>query len=284
MELEEWLKIAEARLAAAGIDTPRLDAQMLAAYIFGAERAWLLTRPKHEIPEGAGEALLQRRESREPLPYILGWREFYGRRFAVNPTVLIPRQETELLIEEAMRILSQPSADNDDPWVLDLGTGSGCIAITLKLERPELEVTASEVSPRALDTARQNAEQLGATIRWVQSDLFAQLEGPFDLIVTNPPYIPHGEGLMPEVAHFEPAVALRAGELGLNFYKTLSQQAQAYLNAGGWLLAEIGAGQDEAVTQMFANAGWEEVACRPDLSGIPRVVRARAPTRHNLGR
>src|ERR1044072_4019884 len=185
------MRHARERLEAAGIESPALEAQLLAGHVLLVDRTYVLTHPEEEFPELAGETLLQRREGQEPLAYILGEREFFGRRFRVGPGVLIPRQETETLVEAAME-------QSDVQSVLDVGTGSGCIAITLKLERPEWEVTAVDISERALDIASDNAKLLGADVRYLLSDGFASLLGEsFDLIVTNPPYVGLHEALPP---------------------------------------------------------------------------------------
>lgn len=271
MTLRHWLQTAAERLAAAGVDSPRLEAQVLAEHVLLVDRAWLFAHPEAEFPELAGETLLMRRLAHEPLAYLVGGREFYGRRFGVTPDVLIPRQETETLIEQALNLGPKGPAA-----VLDIGTGSGCIAVTLKLERPAWDVSAVDVSVRALAVAEENADVLGARVRLVESDGFAALLGEaFDLIVTNPPYIAEGEPLMPEVAEHEPAAALFSGPTGLEFYKRLAKEAPAHLNDGGLLLMEVGYTQAEPVRALFRRAGWEIVSSVCDMSGVERVVVAR---------
>ena len=266
MTVAEWVKLAEARLRGAGFDAARLEAQVLASHILRVDRSWLMAHPEHEFPDLAGEAMLQRRERHEPLAYILGTREFYGRTFGVSKAVLIPRHETETLVEEA---LTFPAARS----VLDIGTGSGAIAVTLNLERPDWEVTAVDLSPAAVDVAEANAERLGASVRIVVSDAFSALVGEaFDLIVTNPPYIGRSEPLAAEVGEHEPHLALYGGETGLEFYERLAREAPAHLNDGGFLLSEVGYRQAGAVQKLFERAGWSHVRTVADLSGIDRVV------------
>jgi release factor glutamine methyltransferase len=280
VNLADWLRSAEERLALAGVDSPRLDAQMLASHVLMVERPWVLAHPEAEINELATEALLQRREAREPLAYILGWREFYGRRFSVRPGVLIPRQETETLIEAALNLL--PSPGNSPLSVLDVGAGSGCIAITMKLERPDLEVIAVDISPLALAVAKQNAEELTADVTFVETDTLAGLlPKAFDLIVSNPPYIAAGEELMPEVQHHEPSEALFSGPTGLEFYHRLATEAVPHLRHDGWLLVEVGHTQAKAVIRDFVEAHWWRHRTWEDLSGITRVTGFQRG--HNLG-
>jgi release factor glutamine methyltransferase len=282
MMISDWLSHAERRLAAAGVDSPRIEAQLLAAHVLLVDRSWILAHPSGPIPELAAEALLQRREAREPLAYILGRREFYGLPFAVRPAVLIPRQETETIVEAA---LAEPQSDEATPQptdqpsfqqktrVLDLGTGSGILAITLKLQRPDWVVTASDVSESALAVALENAENLGADVRFVQSDGFQALRCErFDLIVTNPPYVAAQAPLPPEVRNFEPHVALFAGESGLDFYGMLAREAHEHLAAGGGLIAEVGDGMAESVITVFTRAGWHVRSEAKDLLGTVRCL------------
>ena len=265
MRLDEWLRNATTRLDLAGIDSARLEAQVLAAHVLRVDRSWLLAHPDHDFNDLAGEGLLQRREAREPLAYLTGYREFRGLEFNVDPSVLIPRHETEELVEAA---LEAPGGT-----VLDLGTGSGILAITLKLERPDWDVTAVDVSPEALATASANARFHGAGVRFVLSDAFGALLGEsFDLIVSNPPYIGDDETLPPEVREHEPARALFSGPTGLEFYARLANEAPAHLEDGGLLLLEIGHRQADAVRAIFEGAGWRHETTRRDLSGVERVA------------
>lgn len=271
MRLDEWLRNATTRLDLTGVDSPRLEAQVLAAHVLRVGRSWLIAHPDHDFPELAGEALLARRESREPLAYLVGYREFRGREFGVDPSVLIPRHETEELVEAALE--HEPRTTNREPQVLDLGTGSGILAVTLKLERPDWNVTAVDVSPEALATASANARFHGANVRFLLSDGFEALLGEsFDLIVSNPPYIGEDEELPPEIREWEPSTALFSGPTGLEFYALLANEAAAHLDDGGLLLLEIGHTQAKDVVALFEGAGWRHETTRRDLSGVERVV------------
>lgn len=285
MRLDEWLRNATTRLDLAGIDSPRLEAQVLAAHVLRVDRSWLLAHPDHEFPDLAGEALLQRREAREPLAYLTGHREFRGREFGVDPSVLIPRHETEELVEAALEAplsFSSPQTPNSENErgiggrernVLDLGTGSGILAVILKLERPIWNVTAVDVSPEALATASANARFHGANVRFVLSDGFEALLGEsFDLIVSNPPYIGDNEELPPEVRQHEPSTALFSGPTGLEFYARLAREAPAHLEDGGLILLEVGHRQADEVRAIFEGQGWRHETTRRDLSGVERVV------------
>ena len=257
-----------ARLGVAGVESPKTEAWMLAAHVLRVDRSWLLAHPDADFNELAGETLLQRREAGEPLAYIVGWREFYGRTFGVDPSVLIPRHETETLIEAA---LSLESEEIDE--VLDIGVGSGILAVTLKLERPRWKVTGVDISPDALTTASANARFLGASVRLVHSDLFEALPGEsFDLIVSNPPYIGREEALPREVSEHEPPLALFASDGGLGVYRRLSAKAHRYLNDEGLLLLEVGYQQSAAVRELFSEAGWSYARSWNDLLGVERVL------------
>lgn len=294
MKLSEWLRNAERRLAAAGVDTPKLDVQMLAANVLAVDRSWVLAHPDMEIEASELESLLRRRERREPLAYILGRREFYGRSFLVKPGVLVPRQETELLVDIARGCSWLYSIQPNAPTsklvkaldraksralrILDLGTGSGCIAITLKLERPKWKIVGSDISELALNVARQNAKALGADVDFLASDLFGGLLSwpahRFDLIVANPPYISEAEPASPELS-YEPAIALDGGADGLSMYERIAREGRRHLFQGGTLLAELGARQADRVMQIFHGAGWVHMETIRDLAGIERVLMAK---------
>ena len=274
MTVGEWVAYAESRLASAGIEAARLEAQVLASHVLLMDRSALLAHPE-EFPEFAGEVLLQLREKHEPLAYIVGRREFYGRSFVVSPSVLIPRHETETLIEAAL------SFGLDSARVLDVGVGSGAIALTLKLERPSWSVTGVDVSHDALTVAAENAALLDVDVRLLQSDLFSAVAGEtFDLIVSNPPYIGETEkNLSREVREYEPAVALFSGPTGLEFYERLAASAAGYLSPAGRLIVEIGYLQSSVVPDLFTAQGWTVVRTVNDLTGIVRVVElATAPS------
>lgn len=258
--------MARERLDEAGMNAPALEAQLLAAHALKRNRAETLAHPEWEVPAVA-DTFLDERLKGKPLAYILGYREFYGRRFQVSPAVLIPRQETETLIDAWFYFEgSLPS----DAAVLDLGTGSGCIGITLNLERPKLRVTLSDISEGALQMAQKNARDLGATVVFVSHDLFPA--GEFDAIVTNPPYIEEGELLPREIAEHEPRTALFAGRDGLDFYRRLAFEGAAHIRSGGLLLTEVGDRQAAAVRQIFESLGWRFLKGFADLLGIERAL------------
>lgn len=267
MRLDSWISQAAFKLEAAGVESARLEAQLLAAHFLGRDRTWVLTHPETEVPETI--ETLSRRLAREPLAYILGYREFYGRLFCVQAGVLIPRQETEAVIEAVLE-LTLPI----DAKALDIGTGSGCLAATLALERPGWNVTATDISAQALEVAATNAAILGARVRLLQGDLFAPVQGEtFDIIVSNPPYVAEGTALMPEVVEYEPKQALFAGASGNEFYARLAQEAARYLRPGGFLVMEMGDTSAAPVERILMEEGWQ-VWFAPDLLKIPRVALA----------
>jgi len=246
-----------------------LDSQMLAAHVLRVDRSYVLAHPEEDLPDLAMEVLLQRRESGEPLAYILGWREFYGRRFAVRPGVLIPRQETEVVVETCLAL-------DGIRTVLDIGTGSGIIAITLALEKPGWQVFAADISAEALEIASENAKTLDAKVEFRESDLFASFEGmKLDLIVSNPPYIGTGESLSDEVKSFEPAQALFSGKTGNEIYERLAAEAQEHLAPGGSLVLELGYRSLPAATRLLDSHGWTVCNVVNDLSGIARCLVAK---------
>lgn len=277
MRIHEVLRQARQVLQAAGIpeDEATRDAEWLARHALRLDRASLLSCLRDEwpstVPRAALDALVARRTAREPMAYIIGNQEFFGRDFEVGPGVLIPRPETELLAEEALRRL-----DPDRPCrVLDIGTGSGCLAVTLACERPLAQVSATDVSEDALLIAVRNAARHQATVAWHHGTLLADAPGPWDLIVSNPPYIAERDRatLMAEVVRYEPAQALFSGPEGLDVIAGLIACAPEALVVGGTLLMEIGAGQEAAVAALVDRAPSLRLeAIRPDLQGIPRIV------------
>ncbi len=253
-----------------GIESPRLTAEVLLSRALGQDRVYLYAHPEAPLPELAwihfGRWLHERTQGM-PLQYITREQEFYGRPFAVGPGVLIPRPETELIVELALR--------NEPTTVLDIGTGSGILAITLALEW-ERPTVATDISAEALRIARANAEALGAPVQFVQADLAAAFAGhSFDAIVTNPPYVPAGDGpgLQREVRDWEPPTALFSGPDGLDHYRRLEPLCRRLLRPGGWLLGEFGYGQAAAIAELFQ--GWRAVELHADLAGTPRVLAAR---------
>lgn len=275
--LHEWLKQLPARLAAYS-ETPLLDAQVLLAHVCERGRAWVLAHPETQL-NAEQEAVLCKAvaqlESSYPLPYVLGHWEFFGLEFAVSPAALIPRPETELLVEQALGWLNS-RAWPTPPRAVDVGTGSGCIAVTLARYAPRLRLAAVDLSLPALELARQNAvrhavlERLG----WAQADLLNALAGPFDLICANPPYIPHSllSGLA--VAQHEPLLALDGGEDGLEVVRRLLAQAADRLAAPGLLLVEFEASQGAAILALGQAAfPLAHVQTLPDLAGRDRLLR-----------
>ncbi len=266
------------RLRAAGIDTPGTDARVLLAGALGIPRGRLtlaLAEPLAPAAETRFAAMIAAREARRPVAQILGGRLFWDRWFNVTPDVLDPRPETETLVALA---LEAPFAR-----FLDLGTGSGAIAVTLLAERPLASGTATDISQAALDVAARNADAhgVGARLRLLRSDWFAGVAGRFDLIVSNPPYIAAAEmpGLAPEVRDFEPYRALSDGGDGLSAYRAIAAGIGAHLAPGGRLLVEIGESQGAAVRRIFSAAGLDAAAIHADLDGRDRVVAARMPGR-----
>jgi release factor glutamine methyltransferase len=266
----------EGAIGLASSETARRDAELLLMHVTGLSRAEMMTHPERELTERQQEhyqAALARRARQEPVQHIVGTQEFYGRAFIVNRLVLIPRPETEHLVEAALAIRPAPRR------VLDVGTGSGILAITLALEMADAAVTATDISSAALAVAQQNARVLDADrVRFVESDLLKEIAGErFDCIVSNPPYVATGEVLEPQVREYEPAMALYGGEDGLAVYRRLIPGAFEHLEEGGHLLLEIGHGQRDALRRLLAGDGFEEISFVDDLQGIPRVARARKP-------
>ena len=257
-----------------GIDNPRLDAELLLAHVLELDRVGLylnFERPLNAVELDAIRPLVKRRGQREPLQYLLGQTEFWSLPIEVSPEVLIPRADTEILVEEALN-----RADADTGELLDVGTGSGAIAVSLASELVDWQVTALDISPAALKIARRNAEKNGVAgrLQFLHADLVSLPQQQYDLIVSNPPYISQSEwdDLMPEVRCFEPKAALLAEEEGLVCYRRLAEQAKDRLKPNGWLLVEIGYRQAEAVQQLFVAAGLQDVFVRDDYAGQPRVV------------
>lgn len=268
-----------ARLQQAGFtrEDADLDAGVLARGLLGWSLAdWLSRRDADADAAFTSrfDALITRRSTREPVAYVLGTREFYGRPFAVQPGVLIPRPETELLVEVALEWAEAIGATT----IADVGTGSGCIAVTLVLEHPGLSIIATDRSPEALAVAKTNADALGAgeAIIWRETDLLSGVTGPLDLIVSNPPYVPERDrdSLSADVRDFEPSQALFAGADGLDVIRRLIPQAISRLRPGGALIMEVGEGQWPAVTTMLEQAGAASVDWHVDLQGIARIVAA----------
>lgn len=255
----------------------RVDAQVIAAHLLGVNRAYLVANPMRVLTETEDariDMMVSQRAAGQPVAYLLGSREFYSRDFAVGPDVLVPRPETEVLVEVALAKLRPRGAG---ATVLDLGTGSGAIALTLACERTDLRVTATDASAAALDLARANAEALGCAgrVRFLEGSWYAPVAGErFDLVVANPPYVaaddPH---LAQGDLRFEPRGALTDGSAdGLDAIRAIVTGARDHLAPGGWILLEHGFDQSEAVRQLLVAAGFDERVSLPDLAGIPRVA------------
>ena len=263
------MKILRA-LAAAGIE-PR-EARLLLAEACGFSQASVIAQGEHELPpeiEARFTAMVARRRAGEPIAYIVGRREFYGLPLSVGPSVLIPRPETELLVDLALERIQPNAAAN----VLDLGTGSGAIALAIKRNRPRARVVGIEIAAAALEYAKRNAAKLGLEIELMHGDWFEPVRGErFDVIVSNPPYValedPH---LCAGDVRFEPRCALVGGADGLDEIRTIVANAGQPLKPGGWLLLEHGLGQDKAVRTLLAAAGFDAVTSWPDLAGIARA-------------
>jgi release factor glutamine methyltransferase len=291
---------ASARLARAGVESARLDAELLMAAAAGISRATLVAGGV-QIGAAAAERferMIARRAAREPLAYIVGHREFFSLEFAVRPDVLIPRPETEAVVEATLDFLRERERRRDPsgvgtvserPYyssttVLDIGTGSGAIAIAIAANAPGARIVALEISKVSREVAADNARRhrCADRITLLEGDCFAAFEGgapldPFDLMVSNPPYIAEAEfgALAPEVRDFEPRVALEGGRDGLSFYRKIVAALPRWLARDGEVILEVGAGQAEAVEAMMRAAGCAVGARRRDLAGVERVVRAR---------
>lgn len=276
---ESLLQQATARLRDAGVETARLDARLLLAEATDRDPSRIL--PGDRQPVSVREQLrfaemLDRRAELEPVSRILGRREFFGRPFAVGPSVLDPRADSETLIEAALALDSRPDR------ILDLGTGSGCLLLTLLAEIPEAMGVGVDLAESTLDIARLNAGILGLATRaaFIQSNWFDFVEGRFDLIVSNPPYIPTRDiqTLMPDVRDHDPHVALDGGQDGLDDYRAIMAEAGDFLTRGGHLLVEIGEGQADAVESLAQDAGLDSEGRHADLSGRERVLTFTLPS------
>lgn len=284
MTLRDLLTATADRLRQGHVEDARRTAEWIVEEVTGADRATLYARPERPVDAAAAEraaALTDRRLAGEPIQYVLGHADFYGLRLAVSPAVLIPRPETETVVEAALRRIRTLEA----PWVLDVGTGSGAIALAVAHERPDAEVFAADVSADALAVAAANAERLGLGVTFVRSDAlrasFADQAPPsFHLVISNPPYVPEGEraGLQPEVRDHEPETALFVPDGDpLVFYRALVEHAGRLLRPGGWLVAETHADHGAAVAGLWAAAGLLDAAVLPDLAGRDRIAVARSP-------
>lgn len=271
MNYQELYRWGAAQLKEAFVDEAELDARLLLEEVCNTDRNYLLAHGGEEVSGEQKECYvnyISRRKRHEPLQQITGWQEFMGLRFKVSGQVLIPRQDTETLTEEAMRFL------HDGMRILDVCTGSGCILLSLLRYSNDCVGVGCDISGPAVALAGENAAELGLAAEFVQSDLFENIEGKFDRIVSNPPYIPTRDipSLMEEVREYEPHLALDGGGDGLLFYRRILAQAQDHLYRGGMLFFEIGCEQAAAVRELMEEAGYGEVTVCRDLSGLDRVV------------
>jgi protein-(glutamine-N5) methyltransferase, release factor-specific len=279
MKISEALNQAAYLLQAASVQEPRREAVSLLELAIHRDRTFIFAHPDHELIQAEKDSFavyLNRRASREPLQYIRGHQEFYGLDFDVTPDVLIPRPETEILVENAIKDLQ--SVENAN--FCEVGIGSGCISISILHSLPTATANGLDISEKALKVAQRNAEKHGVSsrLRLIKSDVFDALAGQrFDIIVSNPPYVPQKDfdSLQAEVRDFEPQIALTDGVDGLSIIERIVARAPQYLRPGGGLLMEIGFGQAEAVEQMFNRKIWAHFELLDDLQSIPRTVRAR---------
>lgn len=270
---KELLQTAREMLNTQGITDADIDAWYLLAHVFGIKRTDYLLHGTETAPEEGSRAyleLVKERAKHIPLQHLTGTQEFMGLEFVVNRDVLVPRQDTELLVEEVLKV-------STDKTILDMCTGSGCIIISLaKLGKP-LMAAGADISEEALAVARKNAELLDVAVEFVQSNLFKQIEDRYDIIVSNPPYIPTQEiaALMPEVRDHEPVLALDGSSDGLEFYRRIAKSSGQFLKDDGFLFLEIGHNQGKEVEQILRTEGFADIMIKKDLSGNDRVVSAR---------
>jgi release factor glutamine methyltransferase len=276
MELRELYLKGRKSFEENGFECPGIEARAILARSLGTDPLEFYAHPERPVdPERreAFEELLRRRLAGEPLAYVTGKREFCSRSFVVTRDVLIPRPETETLAELAIETAGRMK----NPRILDLGTGSGCLAVTLSLEVRGCEVFASDVSAAALGVARRNARTHGARIRFVRSDILGSFaKSSFDIIISNPPYISEAEyaELSPQIRRYEPRTALLGGEDGLGYIRKIAAAATESLREGGFLLLEIGAGQAQSVEDIVCENGFSDIRFETDIGGVERVVKA----------
>ncbi|HEX6635680.1 MAG TPA: peptide chain release factor N(5)-glutamine methyltransferase [Usitatibacter sp.] len=273
-------RTVRAALDEAALAIGRVDARVLCAHLLAVDRAWIAANPMHVLTESQDarlDALVAQRAMGHPVAYLLGRREFYGRDFEVGPDVLIPRPETETLVEAALDLLRRPRAGGDPPAILDLGTGSGAIAVTLACERPDARIVATDASAAALALARANARRndCEGRIEFIRGSWYDAVPGKrFDLVVANPPYVAAGDAHLGRGdLRFEPPGALTDGSVdGLASIRAIVAGAPAHLVPGGALLFEHGYDQAEAAAALLVRAGFTRLVSRPDIAGIPRVA------------
>ncbi len=290
MTVQELWKEGNRILSEAGLAEATLDSRYLLEWMLQCNHSFLLLNPhsmatQEQITQYF--SVIEKRKEHIPLQYIIGEQEFMGYAFRVNENVLIPRQDTEVLVETVLEYLRDNEEKQDSPEILDLCCGSGCIGISIWKQRnvhPSKEqtdnpcsVTLSDISQKALAVAQENAKRLEADVQLRESNLFERLEGRYDIIVSNPPYIPSAvvDTLMPEVRDHEPRLALDGTEDGLHFYRLIIKQAKDYLKEEGYVFFEIGFDQAEDVRKIFVEEGYESVVVKQDLAGLDRVIYAK---------
>ncbi len=278
MTIAEALSTATARLTENEVSEPRREAASLLSFVLQKNTAFLIAHPEYQLApteNDAFENVVTRRSAREPYQYIVGRQEFYGLDFEVVPGVLIPRPETEILVEAAIKIL----ADSENPNFLEIGVGTGCISVSILHHAKHARADAVDISDAALDLAARNAakHEVAGRLTLSKGDLYHDITTNYDLIVSNPPYIPDTDlvGLQPEVGKFEPHTALFGGHDGLSVVRRIIAAAPEFLKPAGCLLIEIGFGQSASVKELFDPEIWGNVDFIPDFQGIPRIAKAR---------
>lgn len=284
MQLKQALDSAYQRFVAADVPSPRLNAEILMSFTLGRDRSYLFAHPERDLTaeeQHRYEEVITQRAQGCPTQYITGHQEFWGLDLLVSPAVLIPRPETEHVVETVLELVQEHYREHHSRIrIVDVGTGSGCIALALATELPEAEIHACDISDEALEMARVNAARLGLGSRVLmrKSDLLTVYEpGVFDFVVSNPPYVGEAEAdkVQKQVKDFEPKIAVFSGAEGLDIYRRLLPQSQSTLRAGGWFVTEIGYSIEDKTKQLLR--GWEDVRTTADLQGIPRVIAARKP-------
>ncbi len=284
MQLKQAVDSAFQRFIAAEVPSPRLNAEILMTFTLGRDRSYLFAHPERELsPEEQYryEEVITQREQGCPTQYITGHQEFWGLDLLVSPAVLIPRPETEHVVETVLELVKEHYRENHARIkIVDVGTGSGCISLALATELPQAEIHACDISDEALEMARVNAARLGLGSRVLirKSDLLSVYEqGTFDFVVSNPPYVGEGEAdkVQKQVKDFEPKIAVFSGAEGMDIYRRLLPQSHEVLRFGGWFVTEIGFSIEEKTKRLMR--GWEDVRTTADLQGIPRVIAARKP-------
>jgi release factor glutamine methyltransferase len=284
MQLKQALDSAYQRFIANEVPSPRLNAEILMTFTLGRDRSFLFAHPERELTaeeQVRYEEVVTQREQGCPTQYITGHQEFWGLDLLVSPAVLIPRPETEHVVETVLELVQEHYREHHERIrIVDVGTGSGCIALALATELPQAEIHACDVSDEALEMARVNAARLGLGSRALmrKSDLLAVYEdGMFDFVVSNPPYVGESEAdkVQKQVRDFEPKIAVFSGSEGMDVYRRLLPQALSVLRDGGWFVTEIGFSIEEKTKQLLR--GWDDVRTTADLQGIPRVIAARKP-------